>query len=225
MAITTVGDVISRVRTQVKGYRQDPLLTDRVIYTFIKKHTGWLMRREDSGNKLMNYSSIIQSMDYIELIEVDKIEACCSGVQSDCKIMRTKDKLPEFLQGYDGPLIRDVTSIDYSEHLQPTTPIAYVTLSRSKSYKYNNTKYYWYLNNYLYFPNLDWDAVRLEGIFEGDISKYKCDDDFKCRFMSDNPVNVPDYLLGELESNVFKDLASMMQLPPDTVNDKQNLAR
>lgn len=225
MAFTTVGDVISRVRTQVKGYRQDPLLTDRVIYTFVKKHAGWLMKREDGMNKLMNFSSILQSMDYVELIEVDKVEACCAGITSDCKIMRSKEKLPEFLQGYNGPLIRNITSVDNSEQLQPTNPTTYVSLAKSKNFKYNTTKYYWYINNYLYFPNLDWDAVRIEGIFEGDISKFKCADDYKCQILSDNPVNIPDYLLGELESNVFKDLAAMMQIPPDTVNDKQNIAR
>lgn len=225
MAVTTVGDVISRVRTQVKGLRQDPLLTDRVIYTFIKKHSGWLLKREDSGNRLMNFMSIIQSLDFVELVEVDKIEACCTGLSSDCKIRRTKNKLPEFMQGYNGPLIREVTSIDNSEHLQPTNPTTYVTFSKSKNFKYNTTKYFWYINNYLYFPNLDWDAVRIEGIFEGNISQYNCDKDAKCTQMSDQPLSIPEYLLGELESNVFKDLVAMMQLPPDTVNDKQNIAR
>jgi hypothetical protein len=42
---------------------------------------------------------------------------------------------------------------------------------------------------------------------------------------SDQSFNVPDYLLGELETAVFKDLAGMLQIPVDPINDKQNAAR
>ena len=41
MAKTTIGDVISRMRTQIKAVRQDAFLTDRAIYAFILKHAKW----------------------------------------------------------------------------------------------------------------------------------------------------------------------------------------
>jgi hypothetical protein len=221
---TTIGDVLSRIRSQVKGVRQDALLTDRVIYSFVNKHSKWLMKREDSRNKLMAYSGILQTMDFVELVEVDKVEACCTGVRSDCTIKRTKNKMPIFMQGYWGPLIRTVASLDGSEELQPIVPSSYAALSKSKNFKYNKTKYFWYLDDYIYFPDLEWDAVRIEGIFEDDISDFTCEAD-SCIIRSDQSFNVPDYLLGELEAKVFQDLAGMMQLPPDFPNDKQNVAR
>jgi len=221
---TTIGDVISRIRSQVKGVRQDALLTDRVIYAFVNKHAKWLMKREDSRNKLMAYSGVLQVLDFVELIEVDKVEACCTGISSNCTIKRTKKKMPIFMQGYWGPLIRTVSSLDGSEELQPTVPSSYAAMSKSKNFKFNKTKYFWYLNDYIYFPNLEWDAVRIEGIFEDDISDFTCEED-SCRTRSDQSFNVPDYLLGELEAKVFQDLAGMMQLPPDLPNDKQNIAR
>jgi hypothetical protein len=221
---TTIGDVISRIRSQVKGVRQDALLTDRVIYSFVNKHAKWLMKREDSRNKLMAYSGVLQVLDLVELIEVDKVEACCTGISSDCTIKRTKKKMPIFMQGYWGPLIRTVSSLDGSEELQPTVPSSYTAMSKSKNFKYNKAKYFWYLNDYIYFPNLEWDAVRIEGIFEDDISEFTCEED-SCIVRSSQSFNVPDYLLGELESKVFQDLAGMMQLPPDFPNDKQNIAR
>ena len=97
-------------------------------------------------------------------------------------------------------------------------------MSRSKNFKYNKTKYYWYLNDYLYFPNLEWDAVRIEGIFEDDISSFTCAED-NCVQKVDQPFNVPDYLSGEIENNVFKDLVGMLQLPSDVTADKQNISR
>lgn len=224
MARSTIGDVLSRIRTQVKAVRQDALLTDRVIYTFVLKHAKWLMKREDAKNRILGFSGVAQTMDFVELIEVDKVEACCTGLSSDCKIKRTKEKMPVFMQGYYGPLIRTVASLDGSEELQPTNPNSYLAMSRSKNFKFNKAKYFWYLDDYLYFPNLDWDAVRIEGVFEDDISMFTCEED-SCMVRSDQAFNVPDYLYGELEAQVFKDLAGMLQVPTDMPNDKQNALR
>jgi hypothetical protein len=155
---------------------------------------------------------------------VDKVEACCTGIKSDCKIKRTKDKLPVFMQGYYGPLIRAVTSLDNSEIMQPTVSTTYVRFSNGSTFKYNKVKYYWFLNDYLYFPDLEWEAVRIEGIFEDDVSKWTCDED-NCILRQDQGFNVPDYLLGELEAQVVKDMLSLYQIPNDTADDKQNIAR
>ena len=224
MAKNTIGDVVSRLRNQLKGNKQDAFMTDRMIYGFVTKHSKWLMKREDSKNKLMMFSGVIQTMDYVELIEIDKVEACCTGVKSDCTIKRTKDKLPIFLQGYYGPLIRTISSIDGSEEMQPIIPSQYISITKSKNFRFNKTKYFWFLNDYLYFPNLEWEAVRIEGIFEDDISKWTCKED-ECIVRQDQSFNVPDYLLAELEASVFKDLMGELQIPSDPTNDKQNIAR
>lgn len=224
MAKNTIGDIVSRIRIQIKGVKQDAFITDRMIYTFVLKNAKFLMKREDSKNKLLAFSSVIQTMDYVELVEVDKVEACCTGIRSDCTIKRTKQKLPVFLQGYYGPLIRTIASLDGSEELQPILPTTYLNIANSKNFKYNKTKYYWFIDDYLYFPNLEWDAVRIEGIFEDDISKWTCEED-ECIIRQDQTFNVPDYLLIELEGQVIKDLGLLYQITPDLPNDKQNVAR
>jgi hypothetical protein len=224
MARNTIGDIVSRIRIHVKGIKQDAFITDRMIYTFVLKHAKWLMKREDGKNKLLAFSSVIQTMDYVELVEVDKVEACCTGIKSDCTIKRTKEKLPVFLQGYFGPLIRTIASLDGSEELQPILPTIYASLSKSKNFRFNKTKYYWFIDEYIYFPNLEWEAVRIEGIFEDDISVFTCEED-NCKTRQEQSFNVPDYLLAEIEAQVFKDLMGMYQIPPDPPNDKQNIAR
>ena len=224
MARTKIGEVISRIRNQMKGVKQDAFLTDRMIYSFVLKHAKWLMRREDNKNKLMAFSGVIQTLDFVELVEVDKVEACCTGIKSECKIKRTKEKVPVFLQGYYGPLIRTVSSLDNSEELQPILPSSYLAIANSKNFKYNKTKYFWFLNDYLYFPNLQWDAVRVEGIFEDDINQFTCAED-DCIIKQDRSFNVPDYLLAELEAQVAKDIVGIYQIPLDTASDKQHLSR
>jgi hypothetical protein len=224
MSRPTIGNIISRVRNQVKASRQDTFLTDRVLYSFILKHAQWLMKREDSKSKLLGFNSVIQTLEFVELIEVDKVMACCTGIKSDIMIKRTKEKMPTFMQGYWGPLIRTIASLDGSEELQPILPSTFIRMANSKNFKFNKTKYYWFLDDYIYFPNIDWDAVRVEGIFQDDIEKFTCADD-ACIEKSSQPFNVPDYLYGELEASVLKDLGMMAQFPPDMPNDKQNALR
>jgi hypothetical protein len=183
------------------------------------------MKREDANNKLMWFSGVMQTLDNVELIEVDKVEAQCVGIKSDCTIKRTKEKIPVFLQGYFGPLIRTIASVDGSEELQPILPSTYLHVSASKNFKYNKTKYYWYLNDYIYFPNLEWNFVRIEGIFEDDITMFTCSSKDDCTLRKDQSLNIPDYLLYEAENMAFKDLANMLQIPSDTDIDKQNVSR
>lgn len=229
MSSTTIGNVISRVRNHIKAVHQDAFLTDRYLYSVISKHAKWLMKREDSKSNLMRFNSIMQTLDKVELIEVDRVEADCIGLKTGITMMRTKEQIPLFMQGYWGPLIRQVTSIDGQVDFQPIMPTQFVKLTHSKNYKYNKTNYYWYLNNYLYFPDVEWKLVRIEGVFEDDISEYKCidckDSSFYCKPRQEQLFNVPDYLFAEIESNVMKDLTMMIQVPGDANQDNQNPTR
>ncbi len=225
---TTIGDVVSRIRNLMKSVNQDAFLTDRFIYSVVLKHASWLLKREDGAYKLIKFRSAFETLEYVDLVEVNKIEASCSGLKSDCTIKRTELKLPIFLEGYWGPLISRVTSIDGSTELQPTTPTDYIKIANSKNFKYNTTNYYWYLNDYIYLPDVDWDAIMIEAICEGDTSKFKCPDcksNIHCLPRQAQNFNVPDYLMGELESNVLKDMAVMVQYPEDDKPNKENQLR
>ena len=223
--MTTIGEVVSRVRNLVKSVKQDAFVTDRYLYSVILKYATLYMRRQDSQNKLMKFNSVFQTLPFVELIDVDKIEAHCSGIKTGITIKRTKNKLPNFMQGYWGPIIRTVSSIDTSIELQPTQPGVYTSMTKTTSFKYNTTKYYWFINGYLYFPNIEWDAVLVEGIFEQDITKWNCDPSDDCDPRQVQPFNVPDFLFAEIEQNVLKDITGLASYPSDDEHDKQNIAR
>ena len=135
--MTTIGDVVSRIRNQVKAEIEDAFVTDRYLYSLVLKSAQLLMRRQDNANKLMKFNSIWQALPYVELEEVDKIEAGCSGIKSGCTIKKSKLKLPVFMEGYWGPLIRTVSSIDGSIELQPTNPGSYASMTKTTSFKQN----------------------------------------------------------------------------------------
>jgi len=219
---TTVGEAISRVRNTLKAVKEDPFLTDRTIYYSILKYGQSLMKREDNQLRLMKISNIFKTMPYVELIDVDKVDAACYGVYSGCYFKRTKEKLPEVLTGIQGPIFRTVSSVDGSIELFRTDPGTFVSMTKTTTFKYNNRQYFWYLDGYLYFPNLIWDAVKIEAIFENDVET--CDSD-KCLIRQDQSLNIPDYLFSEIEQYVIKELSMTMQVPTDGADDGQNTLR
>lgn len=220
----TIADTISRVRNAVKATQDDAFLTDRMIYSTILKFAKLYIKRQDNENKIMRFQSLFEVLPCVELIEVDKVEACCAGIKSKCIIKRTKDRLPYPMEGAYGPLFRDITSIDGSQMTYKTYPGTYLALTNSTNFKYNKTLYYWYLDGHLYFPNLMWDAVRIEAIWDDNIEYMKCDTDV-CNIRQDQPTHVPDYLFAEIEQQVFTQFGMTMQIPADNNDDNQNILR
>jgi len=220
--MTSIGEAISRVRNTLKAVKEDPFLTDRQIYFLLTKYAKTLIKREDNQFRLMKMSQIFKVLPYIELIDVDKVEAGCVGVYSGCYFKRSKDKLPTILDGMFGPLIRTASSIDGGIEMFRTDPGTWISITKSTTYKYNKRPYFWYLNGYIYVPNVDWDAIRIEAIFENDVPT--CDSD-ACMLMQDQPLNIPEYLFSEAEQFVLKELTVTTQLPMDNADDSQNVLR
>lgn len=220
--MTTIGEAVSRVRNVLKGVKEDPFLTDRTIYYSILKYAKALIKREDNQFRLMKMSSIFQVLPYIELIDVDKVEAGCVGVYSGCYFKRSKEKVPSILNGMFGPIIRTVSSIDGTIELYRTEPGTWVSMTKTTTFKYNKNIYFWYLNGYLYVPNADWDAIRMEAIFEG--TAETCDTD-QCLIRQDQDMAIPEYLFAEVEQFAIKELTTMMQIPQDNSDDGQNALR
>ncbi len=221
--MTTIGEAISRVRNTLKAVKEDPFLTDRVIYSSLLKYGQTLMKREDNQFRLMKISSIFQVLPYVELIDVDKVEAGCYGVYSGCYFKRSKEKLPTILNGAMGPIIRTVSSIDGTIEMFRTDPGTWVSMTKTTTFKYNTRKYFWYLNGYLYAPNIDWEAIKVEAVFDGVTNP--CNENEQCEIAQDKQLNIPEYLFSEVEQFVIKELTMTMQVPSDGADDSQNTLR
>ena len=133
--------------------------------------------------------------------------------------MRTKDKLPSPFEGPYGPMFRTVSSIDGSQEIIQTEPGTYTSMTKTTTFKYNKNKYYWYLDGYMYFPNIEWDAVKIDGIWEDSIEERDC------ILRQDQESNIPDDLFAEIEQQVLQELTMSIQIPADQSDDKQNALR
>jgi hypothetical protein len=226
--MTTVAETVSRVRNVMKAVKEDAFVTDRFLYSLILKYAKAFMYQQKEMDKLKSFEMMFSSLNCVELIEVDKVEACCSGVRTHCTIMRTKDKIPTPMQGPSGMLIRDVTSIDGSQQIHRTKPRIYTSMTKSTNFKYNKRKYYWYLNDYLYFPNIEWEAVRLDGVWENEIFGLNCGDDYEdesCKPWQEQESHISEELYAQIEQSVLQELGIKVQLPPDEGDNKQTVHR
>lgn len=223
---TTIGEATSRVRNILKAVKEDPFMTDRLLYSLIQKYAKLLIRRQEVAGKLMQFHNLFEVIPCIDLIEVDKIEACCLGIKTGCTFRRTKDKLPAFLENDKGPVIRDVTTIDGSQSLEPTYPMLYTNMTKTSGFKYNKKKYYWYQDGHIYIPDVEWENIRIEAIFDEDITPYLCSaESTDCVLQQDREMGVPDYLFAEIEQMVLKELLTTGQIPSDGADDSQNVLR
>lgn len=222
--MNTIGESISRVRNVVKGLKEDAFITDRLIYSLIIKYAKLLIKRSERAAQMTGFNSFFRTLPCVDLVEIDTVAECC-GVSSGIKIKRTVEKVPKLLEGNSGPLLRLVASIDGSTLATRTTLATYASISKQSSFKYNKAIYYWLNNDYIYIP-VDWDSIMVEGMFEDDISDYLCDNGNKCTLRQDQELQIPDYLLAEVEDLVIKNFTISAQMPPDNAtDDKQNILR
>jgi len=221
--MTTIGETISRVRNVIKGVKEDAFLTDRFLYALIIKYANLAVRRQDNEAKIMRFQSLFETLPCVDLMEVSKIDACCAGIKTDCKIMRTKQPIPEPMEGSEGPLLRSVTSLDGSIVLNNTNPTTYTAMANQPNFKYNKTKYYWYLEGHLFFPNIEWEGVRIDGIFTESTSAFHCEE--PCEPRQNDRLSIPDFLFVEIEQSVIKELTFMIQAPTEASDDKMNPLR
>jgi len=221
--MNTIAEAISRVRNGIKAVDADSFITDRLIYSNLLKYAKMFIKRQDGQTTQAKFNSLYKRIPCIDLIEVDKVAACCD-IQSGVKIKRSKEKLPSILEGSNGPLLRTVASIDGSVEVFRTTPQLYTSLQKTSGFKYNKKKYYWLLDGYLFIPNVEWDSAQIDGIFEGSISGLTCDDE--CQSVQSQYLNIPPDLFAQIEQQVINDFMRSMQINTDTaVADKQSLLR
>jgi hypothetical protein len=224
--MTTIGDATSRVRNVLKAVKEDPFITDRFLYSLIMKYAKLLIYRQDQKGNLKQYTGLFTTIPCLDLIEVDKIEACCLGIKTGCTFRRTKDKLPDLLDGGKGPVIRSVTTIDQSVRLEETYPEVYANLSTTTTFKYLTTKYFWYLDGHIYIPDVEWENIRMVALFDADVSEFDCSiDATDCTPEQERNMPVPENLFAEIEQMVLKEILTSGQIPSDGADDSQNQLR
>ena len=98
-------------------------------------------------------------------------------------------------------------------------------MTKTSTFKYNKNFYFWFQDGYLYLPNVDWEAIKIEAIFEGDTGDFQCDPADQCLLKQDQNLALPEYLFSEIEQFVLQEFTTTMKIPENGADDSQNVLR
>lgn len=163
--MSTLRQMVSRVRSLDKLINADNTVTDRVIASELRSGATFFIRRETDKRKLWNTSTIFSNIPCVEMEQVPTAD-CCDYV-SDQYVARSKFQLPKICDGIYGLLIQGVFSVDSSRKLKEITLSRYINLL--KLGLPNKDIYYWIYDRYLYISSPRVEVASIWAYFEEDI--------------------------------------------------------
>lgn len=194
-------EAISRLRKYFKEIHADSRFSFRLAYSILLSINKMLIKRDSERLKILSQSNLFSTLKCVPVIEAPAIDPCC-GVKSLCTVTRTKDRLPKIYSDTYGPIIKDVLSLDNSQTLTLIQPQEYARIKNNPWNKKKDTKYYFYSDGYLYFPNGAFKKVNVEAYWEESIEgKSTCNKAPKeCIKFLDRELSIPGYF----EANLFQ---------------------
>ena len=227
-------EAISTVKRLFRQINADSLMSNKFVYSLLKKHSKWLIYRDSDKLRLLRKHKIYQKVKCLKVIEAPAIDPCCGVRGIDCVIYRTETKLPELYEDSEGVIIHNITSIDGSTDITLTTPSSIRRMLNNpwKGKSRNKYIYTFYSDGYLYFPLNHLKMIEVEGLFTKKINpKENCDpckdcDKAPCKKFLDETFIIPDYLEAQMMDAVIKDLANTYERYPERsqeINKNDNL--
>jgi hypothetical protein len=212
--MSTGKKLVSDVRSIHKLLSTDSLITDRVIYSVIRRNALLLVKRETNLRRLWATDTIFTVIPCLGMEEVPVSECC--GYVDPCTVARSKYKLPGVAEGNYQYIIQGVYSINAlggrAKKLKEITINRYINLLKLPFTK--KEEYYWIQDGYIYVSNPMVRAIRLVALFEEEVPNELMYPDCECgglKVEKDklcvNPLDKEFFLPGYLEKQVV-DLAS-----------------
>lgn len=221
----TKRQAIQKFRKDLNERNADSSFTNKYLYDSLLVHAKWLIKREVSAGRIYKNNSFFQTLPVREVIAVSSIPEGL-GIETKCKIFRTKSKLPEMWLDNDGPIIKSISSLDRSNTFTVISPNEWYTKKQDPYQKYNKEKYCFYLDEYLWFPEHNPNLVLINAFFMDDVSRLhedcvSCNEDGDCMKYLDTKLNVPDWVEGEMFAKAIEQVAGITKrLPEDEQIDK-----
>lgn len=229
-------EAIAQVKGLFREINADSTLTNKQVYSLIKKHSFWITKRESERLKLLRMDSFFQTLNCVDIVPSPIGDDCCKlKGKLDCIIYRTKNKIPEAYESVYGPIFKSITTIDgsISIGLKTAQEIKRLLNNRyAKKYKSSTDIMCYYSDGYLYFPDKHYKVIKIEGLFLEELDeKYNQDcsickdcvtDD--CKRFLDKQFMMSDYLWGQVIDAVIKELSIRERMPDksETIDKNDN---
>jgi hypothetical protein len=207
--MSTKRQLIESLREKLRERNADTKYTNQFLYQTLMEHAKWLIKREINSGKLYKNVSFFQTLLCQDVVETSIIDPCCP-IKTNCKIYRTKHKLPITWLDEDGPILKNVVSVDSSTDFQLTTPTTWQNKRNDPYNKMSKQKYAFYSDGYLWFPEHNPHKANILGFFVDDITHLNgCIQEKPCIPYLDTRFPIPDWLEAEMLSKSLELLAGV----------------
>ena len=207
--MSTKRQVIESLRNKLRERNADSNYSNKFLYNSLMEHAKWLIKREISAGRIYRNVSFFQTLMCQDVIETSIIDPCCP-IKTNCKIYRTKNPIPETWIDESGPIIRDITSIDYSTSFDL---VSFSTWSNKKNDPYDRkakATYAFYANGYIWFPEHNPHKINITAFFTDDVSdKNDCSEKKECTRYLDTKFLIPDWIEAEMYAKAVELLAGV----------------
>jgi len=212
---------IDTLRQMLKEKNADSNYTNQFLYNILQTHARWLIKREISSGRIYKNNSLFQTLGCQEVIESSTIDNCCP-VKTDCKIYRSKKRLPEMWIDNDGPVIKTITSVDGTTEFFVTSAKSWQNKRKDPYQRMQDLKYAFFADGYLWFPEHDPKRININGFYTDDIAdKNECDGEAKpCIRYLDTAFGVPDWVESEMFSKALQQIFPTLQIQEQNQVDK-----
>lgn len=198
----------------------DSTYTNRDLYNVLMHHARWLIKREIHSGRIYSNNSFFQTLGCQEVIETSTVDPCCP-VKVNCRIYRTKDKLPETWIDNNGPVLRSVTSVDGTTDFYLTSPTTWQNKRNDPYQKMSSSKYVFPADGYLWFPEHNPHYINIVGFYTDNIDHLsKCAEKNDCTRFLDTTFQLPDWLEAECLSKALQAMLPSKQMLEDVQIDK-----
>ena len=225
----TVRDFLTDISNSLKSVSLDSFIAPKWIYLKAQSIISDFIKKDNSSNKLLyKLSTGWSQLSCIDMIEVP-VTSCDIDVFLCQKLMRSKHKIPDIYQTKFGPLIKEVSTIDYSKSYDPIFSPRLWKNTQLREFK--SKKYYFFIDGYLYIPIPKGDNSNPEKITAQIYPKNLKDVDvfnaYKecqsckkapviCKSILDYDMVVPDYLESDVKKETLNQiLQSYGRVTPD----------
>lgn len=221
----TIGEIVSRLKNTLKTVNEDAFVTDRYIYSVVKKHCESLLLKYNTLNIITNPE--LYSLVYLDLEESTDLPEEVSGMASVVvhgNVRKSITRIPE-IRSYMGKLlIQSVYSVDYYTQYQQLTLKELSIYKNSYYRKFIKPLFYYIKEGYLYVLD-DVEKVAISAAFKDDVSVYSANSmsgRVPCIRYQDSKFSYPENILAEAEGAALQEIALRYNItvPPDK-DDKQ----
>lgn len=211
-------------RKVVQEMTADSTWSNKELYMALMKQAPWLIKREISAGKIYRNTYLFRTLPARDVIEVSTVPSCIN-IQTNCKIYRTKHILPDTWVDNNGPVIKEVNSLDNTTRFTIITSSQWQDKIQDPYQQYSTEKYVFYADGYLWFPKHNPNKVNIRAFWKDDVKLVKdncedCEDNNDCVRFLDTDFMVPDWVLAELYGKAAQSLMPSKQIPEDTNIDK-----